>query len=73
MGTRVKDDTPMSGFMSDEATMDESIEGLDFSPDELRDFLAGDLVEVHADPQFKERLRAKLWDVLKSRRTPPKI
>lgn len=71
MGTGVKDDTLMRGSMGDEATMDESIEGLDFSPDELREFLAGDLVEVHADPQFKERLRAKLWDVLKSRRTPP--
>jgi hypothetical protein len=71
MGAGVKDDTLMRGFMGDEATLDESIEGLEFSPDELRDFLAGDLVEVQADPQFKERLRAKLWDALKSRRVPP--
>ena len=40
---------------------------LDFSPDELREFLAGDLLEDLADPEFKERLRAKLWEFVRSR------
>ncbi len=29
--------------------------------DELREFLEADVVEVRADPEFKERLRRKLW------------
>ena len=70
MATRAKDDRLVRGLMGDEAMMDESIEGLGFSQEELREFLAVDLAEVQADPEFKERLRAKLWDFMKSRRTP---
>jgi hypothetical protein len=65
----MKDDARVVELLSDEATM-ESIDAMDFSPEELQEFLAADLVEVQADPHFKERLRAKLWEVLKARGTP---
>jgi hypothetical protein len=38
---------------------------MDFSPEELRDFLDSDLVDVEADPEFKERLRQKLWKMVR--------
>lgn len=40
---------------------------LDFDPAELREFLAADLLEVQADPVFKERLRQKLWRFVRAR------
>lgn len=40
---------------------------MDFSPDELHEFLAADLVEVRADPEFKERLRGKLWSAVREK------
>ena len=42
-------------------------ETIDFSLDELRDFLAADPFEPKADPEFKERLREKLWDLVQSK------
>ena len=66
MATRMKDHTLEHGRMSEEATMDEAID-IEYSPEELSEFLAADLVEVHADPSFKERLRIRLWDILKPR------
>ena len=38
----------------------------DIDPDELRDFMAADWVEVKADPGFRERLREKLWKQIRS-------
>jgi hypothetical protein len=49
----------------DELAMDESEMG--FTMDELREFLEGDLVDVKADPEFKERLRGQLWQMLRRR------
>ena len=48
----------------------------DFSIDELREFLEADLVDVPVDPEFKERLRERLWELVQSRHggaggTPP--
>ena len=43
----------------------------EFSVDELREFLEGDRLDVRADPEFKERLRARLWEMLRSRRARP--
>lgn len=40
---------------------------LDFDPAELREFLAGDLLDVQADPVFKEKLRRKLWRIVRTR------
>jgi len=39
----------------------------DFDPDELREFLAADMMPLNADPEFKESLRRKLWLVVKKR------
>ncbi len=36
----------------------------DVTLDELREFLEADLMDVKADPAFKERLRKKLWDLV---------
>lgn len=43
----------------------------DFSVDELREFLEADLIDVPVDPEFKERLRRQLWDLVESRATNP--
>jgi len=47
---------------------------MEFSLEELREFLEGDLLGARADPEFKERLRRKLWEILQARnlRTPAK-
>lgn len=39
----------------------------DIDPAELREFLAADLLDVQADPVFKERLRMKLWRLVRVR------
>jgi len=40
---------------------------MDFTMDELREFLEADHLEVRPDPEFKEQLRKKLWDLVQSR------
>jgi len=50
------------------AALDDSL--MDFTLDELREFLEADLVEVRADPEFKERLRRRLWDLVRDRSGP---
>ncbi|MBW2272333.1 MAG: hypothetical protein JRG96_03610 [Deltaproteobacteria bacterium] len=40
---------------------------MDFSADELSEFLEADLLGVEADPQFKEELREKLWTLVNVR------
>ena len=37
----------------------------DFDPDELREFLGADFVDVPVDHGFKERLREKLWNMVR--------
>lgn len=39
----------------------------DFTAEELEEFLAADGLEVRADPVFRERLRRKLWNLVRSR------
>ena len=39
---------------------------LDVPVEELREFLSADLFEIPADPNFKERLREKLWELIQS-------
>jgi hypothetical protein len=43
----------------------------DFSIDELREFLEADLVDVKVDPEFKERLRKQLWELVQDRARGP--
>lgn len=55
----------MSGTRSDEdAAVNEGF--MDFTLDELREFLEADLIDVRADPVFKERLRRRLWEMVKA-------
>jgi len=44
----------------------------DFSIDELREFLEADLVDVKVDPEFKERLRKQLWDLVQDQARGPR-
>jgi hypothetical protein len=39
----------------------------DTTMDELREFLEGDVMDVGADPKFKEALRRKLWDLVQAK------
>jgi len=43
----------------------------DVTLDELREFLEADMMDVKADPAFKERLRKKLWDMVQSQSGRP--
>jgi hypothetical protein len=43
---------------------------MDFTPEELREFLEGDACDVEADPKFKERLRRKLWEMVRLQHGP---
>lgn len=42
------------------------VDAEEVDPDELRDFMAADWVEVKADPGFRERLRSNLWEMLRT-------
>ncbi|MCC6640283.1 MAG: hypothetical protein IT386_03855, partial [Deltaproteobacteria bacterium] len=42
-------------------------EGAAYTIEELREFLAADSAEDLADPEFKERLREKLWEMVQRR------
>jgi hypothetical protein len=37
---------------------------MDFSIEELREFLQADLLDVPVDPRFKERLKRRLWELV---------
>jgi hypothetical protein len=49
----------------DQGVVDEGV--VDYSLDELREFLEADLVDVTADLEFKQILRKKLWDLVQAR------
>ena len=49
----------------DQGAVDEDV--VDYSLDELREFLEADLVDVYADLEFKQSLRRKLWDLVRAR------
>jgi hypothetical protein len=40
---------------------------MEFTLEELHEFLEGDMLDVRADPEFKERLRRMLWEVVRAR------
>jgi hypothetical protein len=44
---------------------------MEFTLEELREFLEGDRLDVRADPEFKERLRRRLWDIVRARTQRP--
>jgi len=51
----------MSGGMNMDAA------ALECSMDELQEFLEADLVDVKVDPEFKEGLRDRLWNLVQRR------
>ena len=53
------------GIKPEDEVMDEAV--MDFTLEELREFLEADLLEVPADPEFKERLRQRLWALVSAR------
>ena len=46
---------------------------MEFTMEELREFLDADLLGGRADPEFKERLRQQLWEMLRARRAGGKV
>ena len=56
-GGRVMKNAERKRQMIDDASAEVTAE-------ELRDFLAADFLEVPENPEFKERLRAKLWELV---------
>ena len=52
---------PMAAKLPDGVVMTE-----DVSLEELREFLEADQRTVYADPEFKETLRKKLWEMLQT-------
>jgi hypothetical protein len=48
----------------DESAMEDVM--TEFTVDELREFLEADFVRVDADPEFKERLRRRLWEMVRT-------
>jgi hypothetical protein len=63
-GLRLGGDLAMS-TKTERPGMDDA--GLDFTVDELREFLEADRLAVRADPAFKERLRRTLWEIISFR------
>jgi hypothetical protein len=53
------------GTKSESEAMDEAV--TEFTVDELREFLEADQLPVPADPEFKERLRQRLWALVSAR------
>ncbi len=49
--------------------MDEG--AMDVTLEELREFLEADRLDVRANPRFKERLRRKLWEIVRLRSGKP--
>ena len=43
-------------------------DAMEFTAEELRECLEGDRLDVRADPEFKERLRHMLWEMVRARR-----
>ena len=66
MTTRAKD-SARGDMTGSEARTHETMDGIEYSPEELSEFLSADLADVHADPHFKDQLRQRLWNLLKSR------
>ena len=40
---------------------------MEFSLEELREFLEADMLDVRADPEFKEQLRRRLWELVQAK------
>lgn len=68
MGTGVKRSNEKQADLEMDRFEAEQIEEMarEFTTEELQEFLEGDLLDVQADPEFKERLRRKLWELVQA-------
>ena len=48
-----------------DALLDDGL--MEFSLEELREFLEADMLDVRADPEFKEQLRRRLWELVQAK------
>jgi hypothetical protein len=55
---------PKADAQQDEMLKNEEQVSLEALEEELRDFLAADMLDVPVDPVFKERLRRELWEIV---------
>lgn len=58
------------GTKQDDRTFEDRLS--DVTLDELREFLEADGMDVKADPEFKERLRKRLWDLVQAQSGRPR-
>lgn len=56
--------SPHAGGIPEPELIDENEN--DISMEELQEFMSADFFEVPADPTFKDRLREKLWELVRS-------
>lgn len=58
-----------SGVKREQQQLQDVIEEIpdDVDVDELREFLEADELDIEADPLFRERLRRKLWAIVRDR------
>ena len=54
----------------DDTTADDPFS--DVTLEELHEFLEADVMDVKADPAFKERLRKRLWDLVQAQSGRPR-
>jgi hypothetical protein len=64
-GARPGEGAGSSDAQEQRDVMDHGVE--EFTSDELREFLEADGLDVGADPVFKERLRRRLWRLVRER------
>ena len=75
MGARARFESHLWGGGMSTKPDDTAFENHQFSDvtlDELREFLEADIMDVKADPAFKERLRKKLWDLVQAQSGRPR-
>ena len=75
MGSRTRFESNLwGGGMStkaDDTAFENQFSDSDVTLDELREFLEADMMDVKADPAFKERLRKKLWELVQAQSGRP--
>jgi hypothetical protein len=60
-----------TGEVEREADVIEEI-AAEFSTEELLEFLEADQLPIEADPEFRERLRSELWNLVQGLTTKPR-
>ena len=68
-GTQAGESSEAAGTKRGPTPPAQELSGLDeaVDPDELREFMSGDWLDVKADPAFREKLRDQLWNMIRDR------